>query len=133
MTTRLPCGSALKFCRVAEGAADIYPRLATTCEWDVAAGHALVEAAGGAVTGPQGAPVSYGNAADALPDRCLHRLGRPRAGASGACERGALNGRPKSAAPVSSPRRAAVIVLPEGIFDSGTAIRGDRVRVGNNS
>ena len=63
MTTRLSCGSALKFCRVAEGAADIYPRLATTCEWDVAAGHALVEAAGGAVTGPQGAPFRYGNAA----------------------------------------------------------------------
>jgi 3'(2'), 5'-bisphosphate nucleotidase len=63
VTTRLPCGSALKFCRVAEGAADIYPRLATTCEWDVAAGHALVEAAGGAVTGPQGAPIRYGNAA----------------------------------------------------------------------
>jgi 3'(2'), 5'-bisphosphate nucleotidase len=63
VTTRLPCGSALKLCRVAEGAADIYPRLATTCEWDVAAGHALVEAAGGAVTGPQGAPFGYGNAA----------------------------------------------------------------------
>jgi 3'(2'), 5'-bisphosphate nucleotidase len=63
VTTRLPCGSALKFCRVAEGAADIYPRLATTCEWDVAAGHALVEAAGGVVTGPQGAPFRYGNAA----------------------------------------------------------------------
>jgi 3'(2'), 5'-bisphosphate nucleotidase len=63
VTTRLPCGSALKFCRVAEGAADIYPRLATTCEWDVAAGHALVEAAGGAVTGPNGALFSYGNAA----------------------------------------------------------------------
>jgi 3'(2'), 5'-bisphosphate nucleotidase len=63
VTTRLSCGSALKLCRVAEGAADIYPRLATTCEWDVAAGHALVEAAGGAVTGPQGAPFRYGNAA----------------------------------------------------------------------
>jgi 3'(2'), 5'-bisphosphate nucleotidase len=63
VTTRLPCGSALKLCRVAEGAADIYPRLATTCEWDVAAGHALVEAAGGALTGPQGAPLRYGNAA----------------------------------------------------------------------
>jgi 3'(2'), 5'-bisphosphate nucleotidase len=63
VTTRLPCGSALKFCRIAEGAADIYPRLATTCEWDVAAGHALVEAAGGAITGPQGAPLRYGNAA----------------------------------------------------------------------
>jgi 3'(2'), 5'-bisphosphate nucleotidase len=59
--TRLPCGSALKFCRIAEGAADLYPRLATTCEWDVAAGHALVEAAGGAVTSPQGTPLRYGN------------------------------------------------------------------------
>ena len=57
------CGSAVKFCQVAEGVADVYPRLSTTCEWDVAAGHALVEAAGGAVTGPQGAPFRYGNAA----------------------------------------------------------------------
>jgi 3'(2'), 5'-bisphosphate nucleotidase len=61
--TRLPCGSALKFCRVAEGSADVYPRLATTCEWDVAAGHALIEAAGGAVTSPAGTPLRYGNAA----------------------------------------------------------------------
>jgi 3'(2'), 5'-bisphosphate nucleotidase len=61
--TRLSCGSALKFCRVAEGSADVYPRLATTCEWDVAAGHALTEAAGGAVTSPAGAPLRYGNAA----------------------------------------------------------------------
>jgi 3'(2'), 5'-bisphosphate nucleotidase len=60
---RLPCGSALKFCRIAEGAADIYPRLATTCEWDVAAGHALVEAAGGAVTLPDGSAVAYGGGA----------------------------------------------------------------------
>jgi 3'(2'), 5'-bisphosphate nucleotidase len=60
---RLPCGSALKFCRIAEGVADIYPRLATTCEWDVAAGHALVEAAGGAVTLPDGTPVPYGDGA----------------------------------------------------------------------
>jgi 3'(2'), 5'-bisphosphate nucleotidase len=64
VTTRMPCGSALKFCRIAEGAADLYPRLATTCEWDVAAGHALVEAAGGAVTSPSGAPLRYGNGAD---------------------------------------------------------------------
>jgi 3'(2'), 5'-bisphosphate nucleotidase len=64
VTTRLPCGSALKFCSIAEGAADLYPRLATTCEWDVAAGHALVEAAGGAVTSPSGALLRYGNGAD---------------------------------------------------------------------
>jgi 3'(2'), 5'-bisphosphate nucleotidase len=60
---RVPCGSALKFCRVAEGAADIYPRLGTTCEWDVAAGHALVAAAGGSVTLPDGGALWYGGAA----------------------------------------------------------------------
>ena len=47
---RIACGSALKFCLVAEGAADVYPRLAPTSEWDVAAGHAIVAAAGGVVT-----------------------------------------------------------------------------------
>jgi len=60
---RMACGSALKFCRIAEGLADIYPRLATTCEWDVAAGHALVEAAGGSVTLPDGGALRYGDAA----------------------------------------------------------------------
>jgi len=57
-----PCGSALKFCRLAEGAADVYARLATTCEWDMAAGDALVAAAGGTVTDPNGAPLAYGKA-----------------------------------------------------------------------
>ena len=61
---RAASGSAIKFCRVAEGAADVYPRLATTCEWDVAAGHALVVAAGGAVKSPQGLPLAYGRAAE---------------------------------------------------------------------
>ena len=56
------CGSALKFCRVAEGAIDVYPRLAPTSEWDVAAGHALVVAAGGAVTAPDGGALAYGRA-----------------------------------------------------------------------
>jgi 3'(2'), 5'-bisphosphate nucleotidase len=60
---RVPCGSALKFCRIAEGVADIYPRLAPTREWDVAAGHALVAAAGGAVTLPDGGPLLYGDTA----------------------------------------------------------------------
>jgi 3'(2'), 5'-bisphosphate nucleotidase len=62
--TRHTAGSAIKFCQVAEGAADIYPRLATTCEWDVAAGHALVAAAGGKVTGLQGSPLVYGRATE---------------------------------------------------------------------
>src|SRR5262252_6187225 len=60
---RMAYGSALKFCRIAEGAADIYPRLAPTREWDVAAGHALVAAAGGAVTRPDGGALLYGDVA----------------------------------------------------------------------
>jgi 3'(2'), 5'-bisphosphate nucleotidase len=56
------CGSSLKFCRLAEGSADIYPRLGPTSEWDIAAGHALVVAAGGMVTAPDGRPLAYGNA-----------------------------------------------------------------------
>jgi len=57
---RIACGSALKFCRLAEGVADLYPRLAPTSEWDIAAGHALLVAAGGAVTRPDGTPLRYG-------------------------------------------------------------------------
>jgi 3'(2'), 5'-bisphosphate nucleotidase len=58
--TPLPCGSSVKFCRLAEGAADVYPRLAPTCEWDIAAGHAVLAAAGGAVRKPDGGPLRYG-------------------------------------------------------------------------
>ncbi len=57
---RQVAGSAIKFCRVAEGGADIYPRLAATCEWDVAAGHAVVTAAGGKVTDSRGAALRFG-------------------------------------------------------------------------
>ncbi|MBS9478435.1 3'(2'),5'-bisphosphate nucleotidase CysQ [Ancylobacter radicis] len=57
---RISCGSALKFGLVAEGRADIYPRLSTVCEWDVGAGHALVRAAGGSVRRPDGNPLPYG-------------------------------------------------------------------------
>lgn len=53
-------GSSLKFCLVAEGSADIYPRLGPTCEWDTAAAQAVVEAAGGAVTMLDGTPLRYG-------------------------------------------------------------------------
>ncbi|MEZ5669375.1 MAG: 3'(2'),5'-bisphosphate nucleotidase CysQ [Alphaproteobacteria bacterium] len=56
------CGSALKFCMIAAGEADIYPRFGPTMEWDTAAGQALVEAAGGSVTLPDGAPLAYGKA-----------------------------------------------------------------------
>ena len=64
--TRLVSGSAIKFCRVAEGAADIYPRLAPTCQWDLAAGHAVLAAAGGAVTTPGRSPLIYRPEIDGL-------------------------------------------------------------------
>ena len=56
-------GSSLKFCLVAEGQADIYPRLSPTCEWDTAAGHAVLLAAGGRVDGLDGQPLAYGKTA----------------------------------------------------------------------
>ncbi len=55
-------GSSLKFCRVAEGGADLYPRFGPTMEWDTAAGHAVLAAAGGTVTNPDGSPFLYGKA-----------------------------------------------------------------------
>ncbi|WP_454624997.1 3'(2'),5'-bisphosphate nucleotidase CysQ [Bradyrhizobium cenepequi] len=57
---RAELGSAVKFGRVAEGEVDIYPRLAPTSEWDVAAGHAVVTAAGGKITDSQGAALRFG-------------------------------------------------------------------------
>ncbi|MBV8753647.1 MAG: 3'(2'),5'-bisphosphate nucleotidase CysQ [Hyphomicrobiales bacterium] len=59
---QLACGSSLKFCRLAEGQADVYPRLAPTSEWDIAAGHAVLTASGGVIRAPDGAPVAYGRA-----------------------------------------------------------------------
>jgi 3'(2'), 5'-bisphosphate nucleotidase len=56
----LSIGSSLKFCLVAAGRADLYPRIGTTMEWDTAAGHAVLAAAGGSVTGLEGEPFSYG-------------------------------------------------------------------------
>ena len=56
-------GSSLKFCILAEGRADIYPRLSPTSEWDTAAGHAVLLAAGGRVDGLDGKPLAYGKKA----------------------------------------------------------------------
>lgn len=58
-------GSALKFCMVAAGEADVYPRLKPTCEWDTAAGQAVLEAAGGEVIRLDGTPLRY-NERDSL-------------------------------------------------------------------
>ena len=62
----LPMGSSLKFCRVAEGGADIYPRLGPTSEWDTAAAQAVVEQAGGQVLELDGKPLAYNMKADIL-------------------------------------------------------------------
>ncbi|MEX2495128.1 MAG: 3'(2'),5'-bisphosphate nucleotidase CysQ [Woeseia sp.] len=62
----VPVGSSLKLCLVAEGAADLYPRLGPTSEWDTAAAQAVVEQAGGAVLQLDGKPLSYNRKADIL-------------------------------------------------------------------
>ena len=58
----LPMDSSIKFCRLAEGAADIYPRHGPTMEWDIAAGHAVLVAAGGKVEAEDGTSFVYGKA-----------------------------------------------------------------------
>jgi 3'(2'), 5'-bisphosphate nucleotidase len=57
---KMSCGSAVKFGLLAEGSADLYPRFGPTSEWDIAAGHAVLAAAGGAVTRTDGTPMKYG-------------------------------------------------------------------------
>lgn len=63
---RLACGSSLKFCRVAEGSADLYPRLGPTSEWDTAAAQCVVEQAGGQVLMANGEPLAYNQKASLL-------------------------------------------------------------------
>ena len=67
ITHCVSAGSSLKFCLVAAGEADIYPRFGTTMEWDTAAGQAILEAAGGTMLTPEGAAFLYG--------KPLHRNG----------------------------------------------------------
>jgi 3'(2'), 5'-bisphosphate nucleotidase len=57
---RVQAGSSLKFCLIAEGKADIYPRFGPTNEWDTAAGQGVLEAAGGEVVTTDGRPLAYG-------------------------------------------------------------------------
>ena len=69
----VPMGSSLKFCVVAEGRADIYPRLGPTSEWDTAAAQAVVEQAGGAVLELDGKPLAYNTKEDILNPHFLVR------------------------------------------------------------
>ncbi len=63
--TRRNLGSALKFCVMAQGEGDVYPRFSPCCEWDTGAGQAVLEAAGGRVLGMDGEPLRY-NCSDSL-------------------------------------------------------------------
>jgi 3'(2'), 5'-bisphosphate nucleotidase len=76
---RIACGSAVKFCQLAEGVADFYPRLSTTCEWDVAAGHAVLAAAGGLLVTPEGNALAYGRTAAELRVPAFMAWGDPSA------------------------------------------------------
>ena len=60
VTERIQAGSSLKFCLIAEGRADIYPRFGPTNEWDTAAGQGVLEAAGGEIVTTDGRPLAYG-------------------------------------------------------------------------
>jgi len=75
----LSAGSSLKFCMVACGEADLYPRLGPTMEWDTAAGHAILRAAGGVVTRLDGkTPLTYGNVADKFENPSFVAWGQAR-------------------------------------------------------
>jgi 3'(2'), 5'-bisphosphate nucleotidase len=78
VSSHVPAGSSLKFCAVAEGSADVYPRCAPTMEWDTAAGHAVLAAAGGRVVSPDGSPLRYGKIEAGFRNSAFVAWGAPR-------------------------------------------------------
>ena len=74
---QLNLGSSLKFCRIADGGLDIYPRFGPTCEWDTAAGQAILEGAGGQVVDPRGRALRY-NVRDTLLNGDFIAVGDPQ-------------------------------------------------------
>lgn len=99
-----PLGSSEKFCLIAHGAGDIYARLGPTYEWDTAAGHAILEAAGGSVTTLDGARLGYGKTDNAYLNPAFVAWGRtpeaagyvPAAGAVAVNAAGSPAGKPAS-------------------------------------
>jgi 3'(2'),5'-bisphosphate nucleotidase len=78
---RRSAGSSLKFCVIAEGEGDVYPRFGPTMEWDTAAGDAVLRAAGGATLSVDGGPLLYGKIAAGLRNGGFVAWGDPRAAA----------------------------------------------------
>jgi 3'(2'), 5'-bisphosphate nucleotidase len=78
---RSDAGSALKFLEVARGVADVYPRFGPTMEWDTAAGHAVLAAAGGTVVDAEGKPLRYGKTETGLLNPGFVAWGQKAAGA----------------------------------------------------
>ena len=74
---RRAAGSSLKFCALAEGLADLYPRFGPTMEWDTAAGDAVLRAAGGMVLGEDGEPLRYGKLGDGYRNGAFVAWGDP--------------------------------------------------------
>ena len=81
---RRSAGSSLKFCALAEGAADVYPRFAPTMEWDTAAGDAVLRAAGGVVLAVEGGGLRYGKKDRQLRNGGFVAWGDPERAASAA-------------------------------------------------
>jgi len=79
ISERRSAGSSLKFCLIAEGAADVYPRFGPTMEWDTAAGDAVLRAAGGATLTIDGGPLDYGKLARGLRNGAFVAWGDPNA------------------------------------------------------
>jgi 3'(2'), 5'-bisphosphate nucleotidase len=78
---RRRAGSSLKFCLIAEGEADVYPRFGATMEWDTAAGDAVLRAAGGATAAAEGGPLVYGKIAAGLRNGAFVAWGDPASAA----------------------------------------------------
>ncbi len=106
-----PVGSALKFCRVAEGEADIYPCIGLTCEWDTAAAQCIVETAGGAITDLQGQALLY-NAKPSLLNPFFLAYGDKTQDWTRHAE--GITGSPPSARPPPTPLLKAVVALVLG-------------------
>ena len=89
---RRSAGSSLKFCAIAEGEADVYPRFAPTMEWDTAAGEAVLRAAGGIVNAVEGGPLLYAKTASKLRNGGFIAWGDAAfAAAAGAAEKPIVN------------------------------------------